>query len=160
MQLSHLKSSKVFKAGSILGGTCLSFTRDQKAICLIGTESGNVLKCDTSLAQVMSTKMKPGDPLTGNIVSFTFFPAHTGPVQSIAASPFDRNVFLSCGSDGQLRMYNVLESKPQTILEPSAKSLYACDWSKSNENVFACCSADGYAYIFNTKVKDLTNFIR
>lgn len=162
MQLSHIKSSQIKSSSSLLGGTSLDFTRDRKTNCIIGTESGHVLKCDLALTQNASILKKSRASETSassnaNLVSFTYSPGHTGPVCWVSASPFNRNRFLSCGSDGQLRLYDILDSKPLQILGPSPKSVFACDWSKSNPDVFACAAGDGNAYIYNGAVVRCAN---
>ena len=40
-------------------------------------------------------------------LKITFF-GHKGRVNDIQCSPFERNVFLSCGSDQEIRIYSLL----------------------------------------------------
>ena len=35
--------------------------------------------------------------------------AHAGPVYAISCSPFHRNLFLTCSTDGSVRLYNLLQ---------------------------------------------------
>ena len=37
------------------------------------------------------------------------FEQHTGPVHALDASPFHRNLFLSCGADGDLKIFSMLQ---------------------------------------------------
>ncbi|GBG31598.1 Dynein intermediate chain 1 [Hondaea fermentalgiana] len=50
-------------------------------------------------------------------VRFKYQP-HVGPVHAVACSPFHRNAFLSCGADGHLRLYSLLERGPVLDLTP------------------------------------------
>jgi WD repeat-containing protein 34 len=45
------------------------------------------------------------------------FDKHSGPVYSIHPSPFHRNLFLTCSTDGTLRLYNMLKV-PHLLSEP------------------------------------------
>merc|ERR1740117_1247049 len=45
------------------------------------------------------------------------FTNHAGPVYALACSPFHRNLFLSCGADGQVRLYSLLQSQPVRTIE-------------------------------------------
>eukprot|EP00823_Brevimastigomonas_motovehiculus_P006321 TRINITY_DN521_c1_g1_i1.p1 TRINITY_DN521_c1_g1~~TRINITY_DN521_c1_g1_i1.p1 ORF type:complete len:744 (-),score=199.84 TRINITY_DN521_c1_g1_i1:729-2960(-) len=47
------------------------------------------------------------------------YDAHAGPIFSVAFSPFHRNIFLSCSSDGTVRLFNALQSKPLLHFELS-----------------------------------------
>lgn len=43
---------------------------------------------------------------------------HLGPVLGIASSPFVKRLFLSCSSDGSVRLYDLLGHRPTAIFEP------------------------------------------
>eukprot|EP00656_Telonema_subtile_P012382 TRINITY_DN16228_c0_g1_i9.p1 TRINITY_DN16228_c0_g1~~TRINITY_DN16228_c0_g1_i9.p1 ORF type:complete len:630 (+),score=174.50 TRINITY_DN16228_c0_g1_i9:140-2029(+) len=48
-------------------------------------------------------------------VPFVFSP-HQGPVMDISYSPFHRNLFLTCSTDGSARVYNTLQPRPILVL--------------------------------------------
>lgn len=48
--------------------------------------------------------------------------AHVGNVTALDFSPFSRNLFLSCGSDGTIHLKHLLESRPLRQWEPSLAS--------------------------------------
>eukprot|EP00455_Lapot_gusevi_P055504 TRINITY_DN9028_c0_g1_i5.p1 TRINITY_DN9028_c0_g1~~TRINITY_DN9028_c0_g1_i5.p1 ORF type:complete len:227 (+),score=21.49 TRINITY_DN9028_c0_g1_i5:31-681(+) len=79
---------------------------------------------------------------------FAFEP-HSGPVYSLAFSPFHRSLFLSASSDSSLRLYNILKTKPIMSLQPSSTYLFDACWSPTRPAVFAAASADGRLHIFD-----------
>ena len=49
--------------------------------------------------------------------------AHVGSVNAVDFSPFNRNLFLSCGSDGTIQLMHLLETTPLRSWEPSLVSI-------------------------------------
>ncbi len=43
---------------------------------------------------------------------------HLGPVSGLTSSPFLKRMFLSCSSDGSVRLYDLLGHRPVMIFEP------------------------------------------
>jgi WD40 repeat protein len=104
---------------------------------------------------------------------------HAGPVTQLLFSPFHRNVFLSCSTDGSVRVYNLVKVREYThfmcmrvlyilfvrslthtqpnallYLEPSRDYITGASWSPTRPLVFACSDAGGFVYIFDlAKVK-------
>ncbi|TPX64758.1 hypothetical protein SpCBS45565_g05683 [Spizellomyces sp. 'palustris'] len=143
----HLRTGGPTKPDAILGGTTISFPPENPTIYLTGTEAGYIAKCSRSV----STTIPPNTvslPRLANPIQFAYTP-HTGPVTAMACSPFHRNLFLSCGSDGLVRIYNVLQTKQLSTFEPSQSSIYCADWSPVRATVFACTSSDGLVYIYD-----------
>ncbi|KAJ3377083.1 WD repeat-containing protein 34 [Lobulomyces angularis] len=135
-------------------GTCMSVTRENTSTFIVGTESGFILKCKTdSMCSFLSTRKK-GDVITGNPVTFIFSTKHSGPVQSVVCSPFHRNLFLSCGSDGQLRLYNLLQqnrNSPVTKFQASESqntSLTAIYFNKKKPELFSTSDSTGEVKIW------------
>ena len=91
--------------------------------------------------------------------------AHIGAVTAIDFSPFSRNLFLSCGSDGTLRLSHLLESSPLRIWEPAPapgtpgvgsepfSPLSCARFSPTRPLVFATASAAGFIYLFDLSVQ-------
>jgi WD40 repeat protein len=50
-------------------------------------------------------------PFTSN------FEKHMGPVSGVSCSPFVKRLFLTCSSDGTIRMYDVLSNRPVATFE-------------------------------------------
>eukprot|EP00566_Odontella_aurita_P036629 CAMPEP_0113600194 /NCGR_PEP_ID=MMETSP0015_2-20120614/42576_1 /TAXON_ID=2838 /ORGANISM="Odontella" /LENGTH=725 /DNA_ID=CAMNT_0000508433 /DNA_START=379 /DNA_END=2553 /DNA_ORIENTATION=+ /assembly_acc=CAM_ASM_000160 len=83
------------------------------------------------------------------------YSGHDGTVTSVDVSPFRRNLFLSCGSDGRLCFFSSLHREPVAALEPSmspydlkSSPILDAKFSRSKPTVIAAGSADGSIYIY------------
>jgi WD40 repeat protein len=62
---------------------------------------------------------KPEMKLIFTAVPFEFnYEKHMGPVLALSSSPFVKRLFLSCSSDGTVRLYDMKEHKPVATFEP------------------------------------------
>mmetsp|Transcript_21562 Transcript_21562/g.38245 ORF Transcript_21562/g.38245 Transcript_21562/m.38245 type:complete len:568 (+) Transcript_21562:84-1787(+) len=85
------------------------------------------------------------------------FERHSGPVYGIAPSPFHRNLFLTCSTDGSLRLYNMLRlPRPVILMEPSTSYLFDVAWSPARPLVFAVADAKGKIHIYDLAVETVT----
>lgn len=84
---------------------------------------------------------------------FAFEP-HSGPVYKVAFSPFHRNIFLSCSTDGTIRVYNMLRKEPLIYLEPTEGYLFDVAWSTGRPLVFAAADGKGNIYVYDL-LKDM-----
>lgn len=66
---------------------------------------GDIFQWKTKYAH---TTYVPQELLFPSPIDFSFH-SHVGPVHSLEFSPFHRNLFLSCGSDGSARIYSLLQ---------------------------------------------------
>lgn len=89
---------------SYAAGTCLSFSSEDENLFVVGSENGGLYKCSLQSSSAPSTLEKD----LGSPIRFVFRPHH-GPVYGISASPFHRNLFLSCGTDATARIYSLLD---------------------------------------------------
>ena len=78
---------------------------------------------------------------------------HLGPVTAVAASPFNRRLFLSCSNDGQIKLFDFQNNRSVAEFEPSEKSEFIHDvaWSPIRPTVFAAVGATGRLYIYDLK---------
>jgi WD40 repeat protein len=95
---------------------------------------------------------------------------HIGPVNSLQFSPFHRNLFLTGGQDGSVRLYHLLEQTPLRQWEPSPPpssaasgadgegetddlnpfaAISCVSFSYTRPTVFAVGTQDGYVYLFD-----------
>jgi len=81
-------------------------------------------------------------------IDFGFAP-HTGPVHAVDCSSFHRNLFLSCGADGRLCLFSMLQTKPLTWFEPTSQYLFCAQWSRVRPLVFAAGDGGGSVHIFD-----------
>ncbi|KAI9094845.1 WD40-repeat-containing domain protein [Phlyctochytrium arcticum] len=143
---------------AMLGGTGIAFPPENSTVYMVATEAGFIAKCARPTALTLSIAGSGGQPPTTtagvgkskwpNPIQFCYHP-HTGPVNSIACSPFHRNLFATVGSDGLIQVYNMLQSQPVLTLDPSQKSMFAIEWSPVRATAFACASGDGLVYVYD-----------
>jgi WD40 repeat protein len=100
-------------------GTAISFSLEDQSNFIVGTEGGRIYKCFLQYSEQSSSgkesilvkKQQQDQPPKisfSNPVNFAYEP-HSGPVHDVCFSPFHRNLFISCGSDTQIRLYNALK---------------------------------------------------
>ncbi|KAL2911783.1 WD repeat-containing protein 34 [Polyrhizophydium stewartii] len=140
------------KTDAVVGATCVSVSRYNQQEYIVGTEAGHILKYSLSALTSVSAKTRDAPPTKPSHPVLLGFTPHVGPVQTVAFSPFHRNLFLSCGSDGLLRLFNQLQTKPLLTWEPSAHALCTADWSPFRPTVFACTTIQGSALIYDLSV--------
>ena len=81
------------------------------------------------------------------------FERHLGPVLGLASSPFVKRLFLSCSSDGSIRLYDILGHRPVVIFEPGYNEyLLDVQWSPFRPAVFAAVSNIGNVYLYDLTV--------
>ena len=102
---SYLPKKQIRKKTDV-GITCLSVNSNDNSVVVIGTESGSIFEGSLNSPSVIhGPDENPGewyDP-----IKIPFAP-HFGRVNQVKCSPFDRNIFLSCGSDQEVRIYSLL----------------------------------------------------
>ncbi|KAJ3158127.1 WD repeat-containing protein 34 [Geranomyces michiganensis] len=147
----HLRPTGTIRPDTILGGTAISFSPENPITYIVATEPGYIAKCSRGITAPLDT----GADVIGssaskmpNPIQFAYSP-HTGPVNAVSCSPFHRNLFVSAGSDGLIRLYNVLQAKPLLTFCPSSQALYSTLFSPHRASVFAATSADGLLYIYD-----------
>ncbi|XP_051664136.1 cytoplasmic dynein 2 intermediate chain 2 [Manacus candei] len=138
---------KLAWAEAAMGVTSLSFSPFDPHVFVVGVEGGYSLRCSTA-AQT------PALPPTGSSVPLRApvelaFSPHAGPVYSVSCSPFHRNLFLSCGTDGQVHLHSMLQTQPLFALQVSQKYLFCVCWSPVRPLVFAAASGEGEVLLFD-----------
>ena len=102
---THLPK-KIIRKKTDVGITCLSGNASDNSMLIFGTESGSIFEGSLNNPVIVhgpeKTELEWYDP-----VKIPFAP-HNGRVHSVQFSPFDRNIFLSCGSDQEIRIYSLL----------------------------------------------------
>mmetsp|Transcript_41796 Transcript_41796/g.50114 ORF Transcript_41796/g.50114 Transcript_41796/m.50114 type:complete len:608 (-) Transcript_41796:290-2113(-) len=88
---------------------------------------------------------------------------HAGSVSSVDKSPFHRNLFLSCGADGEVKVYSIFRENPLLVMYPPTANRtlskdplqYLCarvmdaKFSQSKATIICCACDDGNAYMYN-----------
>jgi len=75
---------------------------------------------------------------------------HLGPVLGLSCSSFVKRLFLSCSSDGSVRLYDILGHRPLLTFEPGYNEyLLDVQWSPFRPTVFATISNIGFVYLYD-----------
>lgn len=74
-------------------------------------------------------------------IKMTYTP-HRSNLQSLDFSLHDRSIFLSCDAEGELRVYNVLESRPISVLHLNS-GVTTCFWSMVKNGLIYCLKSSG-----------------
>ena len=141
---------------------------------VVGQEGGALVRIQTS--KVLSQRLLTKEAFKSN--SSELYPSvkksndtfahegHIGPVNDTDSSAFHRNIFLTAGADGILKLFHMLEKSPMHQWEPapppgtkglssSTSSLTAAQFSPNRPLVFATTSTDGFLYIFDLQTSSL-----
>uniref|UniRef100_A0A8D0H4V6 Dynein 2 intermediate chain 2 n=1 Tax=Sphenodon punctatus TaxID=8508 RepID=A0A8D0H4V6_SPHPU len=133
---------------SAVGATSLSFSHFDPSVFIVGVEGGYSLKCSTAVDTIALLPIPgPSIPLKAPAV-FAFSP-HGGPVYCVSCSPFHRNLFLSCGTDGHVHLHSMLQAQPLISLQLSKKYLFSVCWSPVRPLVFAAATGEGEVQLFD-----------
>jgi len=113
------------KKGIPLGATDISFSCERNDELIVTTEPGYIMKCSLRRfvqlpKPIIEKDMFSNDPSsmiiqqtsenyqTINPTDFHYI-RHVGPIQNVECSPFHRSLFLTCGSDGTVRLYSFFQ---------------------------------------------------
>eukprot|EP00696_Hemimastix_kukwesjijk_P009888 gnl/Hemi2/22468_TR7486_c0_g1_i1.p1 gnl/Hemi2/22468_TR7486_c0_g1~~gnl/Hemi2/22468_TR7486_c0_g1_i1.p1 ORF type:complete len:419 (-),score=2.19 gnl/Hemi2/22468_TR7486_c0_g1_i1:44-1300(-) len=84
------------------------------------------------------------------------FESHSGAVHSLDSSPSLHNFFLSCSTDGSIRVYNMLQRRSICALRPTLSEYMLCGgWSPIRPCVLAAGSSNGILYIYDLEKSPL-----
>ncbi|XP_055950177.1 cytoplasmic dynein 2 intermediate chain 2-like isoform X2 [Argiope bruennichi] len=99
---------KTRKDNAEIGITSMTINSEDGNIFVIATEGGGIFQCAfDSLVPAQYSGICPISPKSPINMGFE---RHKGQVTCVQFSPFSRNIFLSAGSDEELRIYNLLQS--------------------------------------------------
>lgn len=119
---------------------------------IVGLESGDIGRGRISLISGLD-KAKNNEKIVPTTLALDWMESHYGPIQAVQSSPFFRNLFMSCSSDGTARLYHLIDSNaPQLTLEPSADTkhfLYSAQFSPYRPGIIALVSRSSYLHIYD-----------
>ena len=139
------------------GGSCFAFQNQglgkQSTSFLIGTDTGDVFRGlldhnDAAIEEFNSAVAKGQVPRLRSPVQAEY-ESHDGPVHAIEWSPFQRNLFLTAGSDSCIKIFHTLQPQPLALLEPTHGSLLSAQWSPSRPLVVAAVESEGRFFIYD-----------
>eukprot|EP00075_Anas_platyrhynchos_P008236 XP_021130255.2 WD repeat-containing protein 34 isoform X2 [Anas platyrhynchos] len=147
-QIPRIAQLKKLMWGEVaVGVTSLSFSHFDPRMFIVGVEGGYSLKC--SMAAETPALHRTGSSVLLRAPAELAFSPHGGPVYSVSCSPFHRNLFLSCGTDGQVHLNSMLQTQPLLSLQLSKKYLFCVRWSPVRPLVFAAASGEGDVHLFD-----------
>ncbi|XP_046398571.1 dynein intermediate chain 2, ciliary [Ischnura elegans] len=116
-------------------GTAFAFHPTEHNIFLVGTEEGRIYKCSTAYASLyLST-----------------WDAHHMPVHCIGYNPFNPSIFLSCGGDWRVKIWEDNRSEPLFVFDVGSPIGDAA-WAPYSSTSFAAVSWDGRAHVFDLSI--------
>ena len=106
-----MKLCKYFIYSCIADGVqCISFKPDDPRLYLVGTELGRVYFCTTQYgSEFLAT-----------------FPAHHSPVYSLQWNSFIPDIFLSCGADWEIKIWDIQQHSSPLFIFDLAAPLAQC----------------------------------
>ncbi|GFG35753.1 hypothetical protein Cfor_03930, partial [Coptotermes formosanus] len=115
-----------------LGVTCFSFTAHDSTTFVVGVDGGGLLHCSTIAAKPapVCSDMPLRDPV------LNAFDKHQGAVTCVQSSPHHENMFISCGTDNEIRIYHMKQTTPVQIIYVEA-GVVGLEWSLAHPNLFA-----------------------
>ncbi|XP_069729503.1 cytoplasmic dynein 2 intermediate chain 2 [Phaenicophaeus curvirostris] len=128
-----------------VGITSLSFSPFDPRVFVVGVEGGCSLRCSTA-AEALALP-RPGGSVPLRAPAELAFSPQGGPVYAVSCSPFHRNLFLSCGTDGQVHLHSLLQVEPLLSLQLSKKYLFCVRWSPVRPLLFAAAAGEGAVHL-------------
>lgn len=131
---------------SEVGITAASFSFEQEKLFVIGCCGGALLLCSVNRG---NEEVPPSLPSSNEEdLNFTTpvemaYIAHRSTICCVDFSSAGRNLFLSASVDGEIRVYNVLDSKPVALMHLEFGLTSACFWSRERPVMY--CLASGGA---------------
>ena len=117
------------------GVQCISFKPDDPRLYLVGTELGRVYYCTTEYSsEFLAT-----------------FLAHHSPVYSLQWNSFIPDIFLSCGADWEIKIWDIQRSRPLFIFDLAAP-LADVAWAPYSSTVFAGATSEGKVHVFDLHI--------
>ena len=153
----HIKGDK---SEAEVGIECLSLNCEDPNIFIIGCIGGAIFQCSLvnkkpvlyKSQSSISTKDKNIEFKSPIVMSYASHRSHVNVVQF---SPISRNVFFSCSSDSELRIYNILQSVPLIVIHTDVP-LVSSQWSPS-QPIIAGVGTDGRVYIYSINDTRVSN---
>ncbi|XP_017027731.1 dynein intermediate chain 2, ciliary isoform X1 [Drosophila kikkawai] len=117
------------------GGSCMVFHPVDNKVFLVGTECGYIYKCSTAF----SSKYL----MTYN--------AHNMSVYRIDFNRFNSNIFVSCGGDWRVKVWEDMRADPLFIFDLGS-AVGDVKWAPYSSTVFAAVTTEGKVHVFDLNV--------
>ena len=132
------------EVSSEVGISCSALNPEDNKSFIVGCIGGAIFLCSLDTSKVITTDKKPITLLKNKSSSpiKVTYAAHRSNVQGLDFSVHSRGkVFISCDSQGEVRVYNVLETRPVSVIHVE-EGLNCCLWSRVRESFIYCLRSD------------------
>ncbi len=131
------KSGLGMKRKTDVGITSLSKNALDNSSVAFGTESGGVFVASLTSDNLIHVNYANEDEEWHDPIKISFA-GHSGRINDLQFSPFERNIFITCGSDQEIRLYSLLHPySPIHVIPLEETSATSLAWSLSRPLVFA-----------------------
>ncbi|RZC40461.1 WD repeat-containing protein 34-like [Asbolus verrucosus] len=128
----------------IRGVTCFDFSKHVAEMFVVGAEGGMVVQCSLLGAKKLQGG-KAETPLFDSV--FKYYESHKGEVTSVRFSPNRKDMFLTNGSDSEIRIYMIGQEEPAQVIFLK-NSLNCVTWVPYEERIICGCGKSGFIEIF------------
>ncbi|XP_054167368.1 cytoplasmic dynein 2 intermediate chain 2-like [Oppia nitens] len=138
----------------------MSFNCEDSNIFIIGCIGGPIFQCslnsnkpvNNDFSTGINSKYKNIEYKNPIVMSYAIHRSH---INSVQFSPVSRNIFFSCSSDSELRIYNLLQTVPIIVIHTDVPLLTG-QWSPYSANI-ASVGSDGNVYIYTINYTTISN---
>ncbi|KAG8231832.1 hypothetical protein J437_LFUL008603, partial [Ladona fulva] len=133
--------------------TCFSFMTNNSSNFVVAVENGGLFRCSTITTKPISgidPEVNLSDPSSGS------FQSHNGQIRDVQFSPDQHQMFISCSSDGEIRLYNYEQSSPLRTILHDEGIVNGLSWSPSNSGIFLCWGIDATVYFYDLNPTSLS----
>ncbi|KAG5873372.1 hypothetical protein JTB14_022975 [Gonioctena quinquepunctata] len=130
---------------SVRGVTCFDFSKRVQDMFLVGLEGGQIVQCSVLGTSELrgSTKEEPLlDPV------FKYYEPHEGEVTLLRFSPNRSELFMSCGTDAEIRIYMIGQKDPAQVIF-MRHPLNDATFIPYEEKLIAGCGTKGILELFH-----------
>ena len=125
----------------------MSLNTNDNSLIVFGTEAGLIFEGSLTNPNIVAL----GHETWYDPVKVTFY-KHDGRVNDVQFSPFERNLFLSCGSDQQIRIYSLLHPyAPVHVVPLEETSAASLAWSLARPLVFAAGCHNHKLFVYDLR---------
>lgn len=129
----------------VRGVTCFDFSVHLPEMFVVGAEGGLVVQCS-----LLGTRKLQGGrdeaPLLDSVLQY--YEPHKGEVNSIKFSPNRKELFMTSGSDMEIRIYVIDQEEPAQIIYLE-QPLNCVSWVPYEERLICGCGKNGVIEIYN-----------
>ncbi|CAG9462016.1 unnamed protein product [Pedinophyceae sp. YPF-701] len=153
-----LASVDVHHGGHTPGILSMSFERGNdtgfETEFVVGTDGGGVMRCNLDTGGVqgeaMLRNLEPGQtPKLKSVVKSNKYQKHAGPTHAVHLNPHNRNVFLSAGLDGEIKVFSTVQLSPLLTVHPSQHYVVSAQWSPFRKLLLAAGCQDGTLHFYD-----------